>query len=195
MSTPSTPPKHALLEELRDYYEQLENIKEDALELSAPLSEAQFTWRPSPKRWSICECLVHLNLTDGLDLPALAEEIERARTVGLTASGPFRYGFLSRTFVRWTEPPPKIRVRAPKPYRPLPDQPKEKVVVEFISIHDQLLKLLVQSNGLDLARIKVPTPIPRVKFSLGQRFALLATHDRRHLWQAWQVRKHPSFPV
>jgi hypothetical protein len=195
MSTPTTSPKQTLLEELRDYYEQLKNIKEDALELTAPLAEAQFNWRPSPKQWSISECLVHLNLADGLDLPALTGEIERARAAGLTGSGPFRYGFLSRRFIRWTEPPPKIRVKAPKPYRPLPDQPKEKVVTEFVWIHERLLELLSKSNGLDLARIKVPTPIPRVKFSLGQRFALITAHDRRHLWQAWQVRKHPDFPV
>ena len=195
MSTPATSPKQALIEELRDYYEQLENIKEDAIELTAPLSDAQFNWRAAPKRWSISECLVHLNLTNGLDLPALSAEIERARAAGLTAPGPFRYGFLSRRFIRWTEPPPKLRIKAPALYRPKPDQPKEKVVGEFISIHDRLLELLLKSNGLDLARIQVPTPIPRVKFSLGQRFALITAHDRRHLWQAWQVRKHTSFPV
>ena len=35
MSAPGTSLKQALIEELRDYYEQFENIKEDALELSA----------------------------------------------------------------------------------------------------------------------------------------------------------------
>ena len=193
--SPATTPKQNLVEELRDYYEQLENIQEDVLELTAPLSDAQLNWRPSSKQWSISECLVHLNLTDSLDLPMLADEIERARAAGLTATGPFRYGFLSRKFVRWTEPPPKLRIKAPKLYVPQAGQPKEKVVSEFVSIRGRLMELLVKSNGLDLARIKVATPIPRIKFSLGQRFALITAHDRRHLWQAWQVRKHPNFPV
>jgi len=195
MSTPAASPKQVLIEELRDYYEQIENIKEDVLELTAPLEDAQFNWRPARKQWSISECLVHLNLADSLDLPALSEEIERAHAAGWTGSGPFRYGFLSRKFVRWTEPPPKLRIKAPKWYVPLSDQPKETVVAEFISVHDRLLELISKSNGLDLARIKVPTPIRRVKFSLGQWFALATAHDRRHLWQAWQVRKHASFPV
>jgi len=34
-----------------------------------------------------------------------------------------------------------------------------------------------------------------VKFSLSQRFALLAAHDRRHLRQAWEIRRHPNFPA
>ncbi len=195
MSTPATSPKQTLLEELRDYYEQIENIKEDASELTATLTDAQFNWRPSPKKWSISECLVHLNLTNGLDLPQMAAEIERGHSAGITGKGPFRYSIFSRTFIRYTEPPPKIKVKAPKAYVPPAGHLKDQVVPEFLSIHDRLLDLIVQSNGLDLARIKVGTPIPRVKFSLGQRFALVTAHDRRHLWQAWEVRKHPNFPV
>ncbi len=188
-------PKSTLIEELRDYYEQIENIKEDALELTASLEDPQFNWRPSPKQWSISECLSHLNVADGLDLPLLAKEIERGRAAGLTSQGPFRYGLLSRTFVRWMEPPPKFSTRAPKVYAPPSEQPKAKVVPEFVAIHDRMLELVTNANGLDLARIKVPNPIVNIKFSLGQRFALLTTHDRRHLWQAWQVRKHVSFPA
>jgi len=184
-----------MLEELRDYYEQIENIKEDAVELTAPLTDVQFNWRPSAKQWSISECLAHLNLTDGLDLPMLASEIERGHAQGITASGPFRYGFLSRTFVHYSEPPPKLRVKAPKVYAPPAGHLKDKVVPEFICIHDRMLELVVKSNGLDLARIKVPTQFPRIKFSLGQWFALATAHDRRHLWQAWQVRRRADFPV
>ena len=194
MSLPAESPKLSLTEELRDYYEQIENIKEDALELTATLDEAQFCWRPSPKSWSIGDCLAHLNLTDGLDLPSISEEIERAHKEGITGKGPFRYGFFSRRFIRSVEPPVKLKVKAPKLYRPLPDQAKEKVVAQFISTHDRMLELLLRSNGLDLARIKVPTPI-RIKFSLGQRFALFTAHDRRHLWQAWGVRKRLEFPT
>jgi DinB superfamily len=194
MSTPATSPKQSLVEELRDYYEQIENIKEDALELTAPLTEDQFNWRPSPKRWSISECLVHLNLADGLDLPALAAEIERNRSANITGQGPFRYSFFSRLFIRYAEPPPKLRVPAPKAYRPPAGHQKDQVVPEFCSIHDSWLQLLVASNGLDLARIKVKIPIGFM-FSLGQRFALVTAHDRRHLWQAWEVRKHAKFPV
>jgi hypothetical protein len=193
--SPGASPKQALSEELRDYYEQLENIKEDAQELTAPLDDAQFNWRPSPKQWSISECLAHLNLADGLDLPVISKEMERGRAAGLTGAGPFRYGFFSRWFVGFMGPPPKFRVKAPKAYLPPAGHRKDEVVPEFLSIHDRILELVEKANGLDLARIKVPSPAGRIKFSLGPRFALLASHDRRHLWQAWQVRQHRDFPV
>jgi hypothetical protein len=185
----------SLIEELRDYYEQFENLKEDAVELSAPLNETQFNWRPSPKQWSISECLAHLNVLDGLDVPAIRDAIEAGRAAGLTGKGPFRYGFLSRGFVRFSEPPVRLKFKAPEVYRPPANQPKDKVVAEFVAVHDQLLELITKSNGLDLARVKVRTLIRYVKISLGQRFALLAAHDRRHLRQAWTVRRQPDFPV
>jgi hypothetical protein len=195
MSASGMPAKPALLEELRDYRDQFENIKEDAVELTAVFNDAQFNWRPSPKRWSISECLAHLNKLDGQDIEPLAQAIERGRAAGMTGQGPFRYGFLSRRIVRMFEPPAKFKFKAPKRYVPPAGEPKEKVVAEFLSIHDQLLSLVHKANGLDLARIIVPSSIPMLKFSLGQRFALLAAHDRRHLWQAWQVRKEREFPL
>ena len=42
---------------------------------------------------------------------------------------------------------------------------------------------------VDLVRVKTPLIQPKwAKMPLGARFALLTTHDRRHLWQAEQVR-------
>ena len=192
MAAPSSP---KLSEELKDYWDQLENIKEDAGELTAILTDEQFNWRPSPKQWSICECLSHLNLADSLDLGKVRSEIDRARAVGIVGQGPFHYGFLSRRFVKFMDAPPGIKVRAPRVYTPNSGEPKDKVVPEFMRVHDRLLDLVACSNGLDLARIKIPAPAGPFKFSLGQHFALIAAHDRRHLWQAWEVRKHASFPL
>jgi hypothetical protein len=186
--------EHAVIGELRDLCVQIESIRKDALELVTPLDDAQFNWRPSPERWSVAQNLAHLNVVDGLDLPAIAKAIEKGRTVGWTGTGPFRYGWLSRWFLRISEKPGKIKMRAPKVYLPPPGEPKEEALEKFVSIHDRMLELAAQSDGLDLARVRVPTPFPHVHFSLGQRFALLAAHDRRHLLQARAVRRHPDFP-
>jgi hypothetical protein len=196
MSSTGASPRTQLIEELRDYCEQIENIKDDAQELTATLTDEQFNWRPGPGHWSISECLAHLVSVDRKSVEVLGPEIERARQAGLTGAGPFRYGFPSGKFVSNVEPPARFRVKAPKEYRPAPDQPRDKVVPEFLSTCDRAIALVRSANGLDLARIKVPVPFSRfVKFSLGRRFALLTAHDRRHLWQSWQVRKHSNFPV
>lgn len=53
MSSTGTSPKSQLIEELRDYCEQIANIKEDAQEITAPLNDQQFNWRPAVGKWSI----------------------------------------------------------------------------------------------------------------------------------------------
>lgn len=52
-----------------------------------------------------------------------------------------------------------------------------------------------QAEGLDLARVKVPAlEAGRLRFNLQLTFAWIVAHERRHLWQARQVRNHPAFP-
>lgn len=184
----------SLTEELKDYRDQFQNIQEDATELTAALSDEQFNWRPSPKQWSISECLAHLNVVDGMDLDTLRNAVEQGQKAGIFGKGPFRYGIVSRWFVRFMDAPPKFKVSAPKIYTPPSNRARDQVIADFTAIHDQLLDLISKANGLDLARIKVPSPLGRFKFSLGQRIALIAAHDRRHLWQAWEVRRHLNFP-
>ena len=44
------------------------------------------------------------------------------------------------------------------------------------------------------AGVRVPVPFSKsIKRGLGPRFGLLTAHDRRSLWEAWNVRKHARF--
>lgn len=170
---------------------------QDVKVVTRDLDDAQFNWRPAPGAWSMSECIAHLNVVDGQDMPPLAQAIEAAKTAGLFDQGPYRYGLLSRWFVRTMEPPPgRLKFKAPPVYAPPAGQPLEKVLTEYLKIQDRFAELVRRSSGVDLKRVKVGTPVNRyLKFSLGQRFALLTAHDRRHLWQAWQVRSHRGFPA
>jgi hypothetical protein len=164
------------------------------------LTDAQFNWRPEPGRWSIAECVAHLNIVDGGDLAPIQAAIEEAHARKISGSGPFTYGYFSKKFVASMEPPVTRKFKAPKAYVPPPDAPLDKTVAEFRRIGAELRRLTVNANGLHLGRVKCPLPAlppllrPFVKMPLGARLALLTAHDRRHLWQAEQVRNHPDFP-
>lgn len=190
-------PSNELIEELRDYCEQLQNACEDAEELTAPLSPEQFNWRPDSHRWSIAECIAHLNVVDEIDIPLLTTAIDRGWTEGMTGRPPFRYGRLSRWMIQYFEPPSRFKMKAPKIYAP-PRQPnlsKPDLMSKFVAVHKSIEELVCRSNGLNLERVKTKTPVfSWMEFSLGARFALITAHDRRHLWQAWQVRRHANFP-
>jgi DinB superfamily len=179
----------ALIPELDEYRRQFEAIKQDASELLDGLTDEQFNRRESPGRWSIAECLVHLNVTGRLYLPFIEGAIKEARERQLVGEGPFRQGLLVNWLIRSTEPPAKLKFKAPKIFIPPPDQPLDKVRSDFMALQDALMALVNASNGLHLWRIKVTSPVSRLfKTSLGQCFAFHAAHERRHLWQARQVR-------
>lgn len=179
-----------LIPELEGYRGQFEALKNETAKLLDGLTEAQFNWRASPGRWSIAECLVHLNVTARLYLPLIKSAIEEARLRRLFGQGPFRHGFLVNLLIRTTEPPPKLKVKAPKIFVPPPDQPLETVIRDFMSLQDQFLARIQEANGLHLSRIKIVSPVSRfLRMSLGQSFGFLAAHERRHLWQAREVKE------
>jgi hypothetical protein len=106
-----------------------------------------------------------------------------------------RHGFLGNLFVRLTEPPVRFRVPAPRAFVPPLDAAPCEVVELFMRTQDDLQRLASEANGLDLARVKVVSPInKRLKFTLGQAFRLLTAHERRHLWQARGVKEAANFP-
>jgi len=169
--------------------------------IATGLSREQFNWRTGAGNWSIGECVGHLNIVNAGDLLPLRAAIESGRTRGLTAAGPFAYGFFSKKFIASMDLPVKRRHKAPKIYIPPSNAEPNESVAEYNRVSAELRKLAVSANGLDLARVKTEMPaLPAalrrmVKMPLGARLTVITVHDRRHLWQAEQVRNHANFPA
>lgn len=181
--------------DLQKLSEEFVAIRADADRLMTGLTEAQFHWRSAPGQWSICECLAHLNVVDGVDVEPLARAAIDARAKGWLSDGPFRYGAITSWMIGKVEPPVKLKVKAPAAYKPPASQPRDVVLDEFHRIHARLTEVLALADGLDLARMRVPTPISKwIRFSFTERLRLIATHDRRHLWQAWRIPTYAGFP-
>jgi DinB superfamily len=168
--------------------------------LAQGLSHQQFNWRPEPGRWSIGQCLAHLNTVDGQDLAPVRAAVDDGRSRQVTGSGPFTYGLLSRKFIASMERPVRRKSQAPKRYVPPAEADPQDTLAEYRRISVEMRRLAQSAAGLDLARVKSTLPaLPAllravVKMPLGARFELITAHDRRHLWQAEQVRNHPDFP-
>jgi DinB superfamily len=181
--------------ELAGYRGQIHEVCADAEKLLEGISDKQFNWKPSPEKWSIAQCLDHLNSGWGA-LPKLDRAIAAAGERGIRGGGPYRHPLLGKVYLRFTEPPPKIRVSAPRRFRPVAERSISDVVPRFLGLQQEILARIESADGLDLGRIRLSSPISRrFRMSLGQWFAFLAAHERRHLWQAWQVRRHPAFPA
>jgi hypothetical protein len=179
--------------ELASMLEQLEAIKGAGKEITAGLGDEQLNWRAAKASWSIAECLQHLNVSVTKTLPAFDRAIGEGRSKNQLAPGPFRYGWFSRMMVGSMEPPPKFRMKAPGLMRVSVGGTYRgaDLLPEFAAVRNQLAARVRQADGLDLARVRTISPVNRLlRMPLGAYFDFIIAHDRRHLWQARQVRSH-----
>ena len=191
-----TPAHLALAPEIDAFRIRFEELAAEAGALVAPLTDEQFTWRPSPAVWSIAHCIDHLNATARAYLPALDEGIANAIRRGMYAEGPFRYNWIGRLFVWSLEPPPRFRSKAPTAFLPAPSRPRADIMAAFNAYQVQHVDRLRQANGLDLTRARVTSPVAAwLRIPLGSGFAIQIAHERRHLWQARQLLSRGGFPA
>jgi uncharacterized damage-inducible protein DinB len=151
-------------------------------------SADQLTRRPNPGKWSIAECLTHLNMTAATVQKLMARGIEQAKQEKRFGEGPFSLGPNGRLLVWIAEPPPKFRIHAPKNVRPpaVIDDPLQ-VLPAFMKAQDEWERLMREQEGLDLAKIKVGQGIFRMR--LAAALPWMMAHQRRHLLQAENVKR------
>lgn len=180
------PPERApLSEELSHQRARFQRAREDAARVLEGLTDEQLAQRPAPQRWSVGECLDHLIVMGRLVCDRIDEAIERAHREGLYSRGPFRYGRTGNWLVRaWSDPGRKT----PAVYAPRLRRSCEAVLHEFDALQVNLIERVEAADGIDLVRVKIPSPASRFgRLSLGQWFELLAGHQERQLQQAADV--------
>lgn len=175
--------------EVSQSLQALEAIEADLRQLIANLTECQFQAPPLTGGWSIGHCIEHLTLTGNGFLGEWDAALQSAARQGLRSDGPFPYSFWQRSILRFAEPPYGIKVKTTRPFAPCTRRPMDLTLRRFQKMHYEMAHRLESSRGLDADRIKVRSPfLSWISYSLGMSFDLALAHERRHLWQAWQVR-------
>lgn len=166
--------------------------EDDAHALVHGLSDAHATWRAEPDSWSVAECLDHLATSNRVYLRAMQAPADRALAGGRRRRGPARPGLIGAWFVRLLEPPvtPLFRGKAPQKIRPRPSPSLADALAQFLTSQREVVTFLQRYAELDLAGVLFPNPFIRgVRFRLATGLHVVAAHERRHLWQAWRVRR------
>jgi hypothetical protein len=157
------------------------------------LSIEQLRWRPDLRRWSVAECLHHLNLTIELYLPKIEGAIVRGRR---GEEGP-RCSLCDQAEIDALllfEPPVTVAGPAPTPTMPMAAIDPDWLVERFHDTRDRYADAVRRTDGLALLSVRIVEPVyPNVQ-TLGGTLALIAAHDRRHMWQAERVIRSARFP-
>ena len=178
-----------LPDELQALAAAFDSSERRARELIAGLSEADGTWQPAPGSWSIAECLDHLALSNRVYLASMEPAARRARDARRMRRRRAVPGVFGGWFVKSLEPASTRKLRAPKKIVPRSSPALADAASSFFASHDQVAGFLRGYADLDLAAVRFPNPfISVLRFSLATGLHVLAAHERRHLWQAWNVR-------
>jgi hypothetical protein len=184
----------------------LDAVDGDARQLLQGLTAEQGAWRPSPESWSIAHCLDHLATANRVYLGAMEPSASGALARGSRRTRPALPGLVGGWFVRSLDAPAfadgrsrlrrgrpaklRFKMKAPGKIVPRDAPPLADAASQFFASQDQVRVFLRKYADIDLADVLFPNPFIRgVRFSLATGLHVIAAHDRRHIWQAWNVRK------
>lgn len=145
--------------------------------------------RRDPARWSVAECVAHLNLTSAAYVAILREAIDRGKAMaGSRFTGRYRRDFMGWLLWKTMPPPVRMKVKTAAPFVPQSTAPVTELQSEFVHLQDLQLALLAEADGLPLGDITVQSPFnEKVKYNLYSCLTILPSHQHRHLWQAEQI--------
>jgi hypothetical protein len=183
----------ALPDDLEAISAQLTVNEQAARDVLLGLTAEQANWRPDNGRgWSIAQCVDHLARTNDVYGAALADAIQRAvLRRACPRRGPITAGWLARKFLQTLEPPVRRHFRAPPVVLPEDTRDPQLALDGLVESHESLRRLMADAADLDLNRIRFRNPFLRNwrVASVGTGFQVIPAHERRHLWQARNVRE------
>ncbi|GAB4041483.1 DinB family protein [Spirosoma jeollabukense] len=157
-----------------------------------PLTDEQLRWKSAPDRWSIVECLQHLNLAERFYIRNIQHKVDR---LGLLQTNPTDQPVVSdwvgKAMLFAVDPTVKIKLPAPGMIRPRPaaDLTPADVLRQFVELQTLLLSLLDKAVYLDWNREKLMSLFGNwLKIRLGDALRMLIAHTERHLNQAMRVK-------
>lgn len=185
-------------DELRLWARRFDENRERFETLVADLSDEQAKWQPAAGRWSVGECIGHLNVTGLLYQPRMTDAVTGGRQRGLAGTAPYRERTLAGRLLLFLLNPDKLRrAKAPGSFQPAAGASLdlESLLEDFRSVHAGWGRLLADADGLALGRIAFASPVSRlIRINLAEAFEINSIHEARHLGQAERVVASAGFP-
>ena len=153
------------------------------------LSFDQLNAKPQPEKWSILECIEHLNYYGIFYLPEIKNRIEKSNSKTETN---FKSGLLGNYFAAGMLPKEKLnKMSTFKSMNPANSKLTKEVISVFLNQQQAMLKLLNQARNISLNKTNTIISISKlIKLKLGDTLRVVIYHNQRHLVQALNAVNH-----
>ena len=166
----------------------LESTKKGVLDATSGLSDAQWSFKPAPDRWSLAELIEHLAAAEDMLRGVTQEQIMKSPAVPARSAEEIKK---SDEIVLTMVPDRSHKVQAPEPLKPTnrfgSPADAQKHFVESRAATEEYLK-----NTPGLRAHLGDSPLGKLD---GYEFLLFtAAHSERHTKQMLEVKADPNFP-
>ena len=169
--------------------QEMNEARRRAEALVGGLTPEQLTTQPEAGKWSVAECILHLNVTARVMQSLMEDAIAQARRDNQVGAGPFSVGAKGRLLIWIAEPPPKFEFPRPPHLRPARIDNPVKLLPDFLKAQDEWERLIQESAGLDLSKIKIGKLFSPFRARFAAALPWMMAHQRRHLLQAENVKR------
>jgi hypothetical protein len=181
-----------LPDELQRLLDQTDASEREAEALVSDLSEADVNWQAQPGlTWSVAQCLDHLTVMNEFYLRTFPALIDQARQRGGGRFAGLSPTAMGRLFIaNVIEPPPRFKTKTPKQAVPRSNLTRAQLVPNFKASHEIYRQMVQSAAEVDVNAITGPNPFFNlVKMRVSTVLLIIPAHDRRHLWQAGNVKR------
>ncbi len=185
-----------LCENRESVLRQLQMSEDQAAQLIRGISREQGNWQPrAGKSWSIWQCLDHLALTNRLYSRILMEAVSKHNVIQEAPTTEIRPGWFGSWFISQLEPPVRLRFKTLPKIIPTGNGDLEEALKRFVESHAETREILKSWDRVDFNNVRFRSPFSSwLTFTVGTGLLIVTAHDRRHLWQAQQVKETPGYP-
>jgi hypothetical protein len=180
---------------LEECLKSLSGLEEEASSIFKKLSEKQINWKPSPKSWSVAECMHHLLIVFSKYEASVEKGIAQASKANTNQA--YKPTFLGRIFMSFVKPTYTIKTSAPSGLHPTQNTYSKDIIFEYFTYLERVRYFIQQAQQLtiDINAVKIPSSVSKlIKFSLGDYFRIEVWHNLRHFNQMLRVCNDPDFP-
>jgi uncharacterized damage-inducible protein DinB len=168
--------------EVIDDLEQRVNMTISVVQGFLELPDEQLEKSSSPERWSVLQCLEHLNRYGEFYLPEFSRCLKKAPNAN---EENFSSGYWGKLFTQGMLPKEKMKtMKAFKSKSPNKSEVNKTVLHTFLDQQKELLSILEQARQVDLRKHPCRLTIPLLKMRLGDTLRFYVFHHIRHVVQA-----------
>ena len=165
---------------------EVENIISTVNKAFKPLTISQLNQKENIDKWSILECLEHLNRYHAYYNDAIKQGLQIAKSS--TADNAYKNGWFGKMSIDMMSPDNAKKQKAITKFNPVGSELTKETMTKFLTYQQELLTLLAQAKGKNINQRKVPVEFFKLmKMKIGDALAFVVTHEQRHILQAQAV--------